>query len=432
MSFLDKARSHLVRNRHSIRKATHNAVVVTAGLAASRLCSFIIAIILARVSGAAAFGEYTLFITVFVLASEIPGALDTTYLRFANAPGSSGKRYVYLSVDLYAKYAYLLLVALLAWTLTPWLSVYVFEKPQSADILRYAMLAGAIYSVFTTLIASYQQQFKFYQVSILRLVFNLCVLAVVGAVVFNGVVPAQNDVSIIYLSVAVILAVTTQAVLFRKVGRHEPADRELVANYLKVGGILLLSATINLTSARLDIFFLTKYVAFDDLGLYGIAVRFSIVISLLTAAISTVMMPKASGALHSPGRFRRYMGLAAFYAVGQTALALLVLAYIEPLILYLFGQTYVAAAQITTLLIMQVLLTSYGIPFQALVQCGRKPSLMLLITSGKLVAGLLLMPLVIPRYGLYGAAATVTVMTGGVTALLMLTALAQRPQASKT
>jgi hypothetical protein len=62
-------------------------VIVVSGIGVVKIFAFLTAILVARFAGAATFGEYSLFMTVFVLVSEMPTALDVAFIRQVDVPG---------------------------------------------------------------------------------------------------------------------------------------------------------------------------------------------------------------------------------------------------------------------------------------------------------------------------------------------------------
>jgi len=92
--------------------------------------------------------------------------------------------------------------------------------------------------------------------------------------------------------------------------------------FYKIGGTLVASnALVNFTS-RLDVFYLTPFLPFNELGIYGAAVRYSVIAGIITATITTIMLPKAPFAMNDRNRFDKYILEAGGYILLQTVLVL--------------------------------------------------------------------------------------------------------------
>lgn len=419
MNYLDSALQQIRRNSASIKRATWNALIVTSGVAVTRLFALATSILLARVTGVETFGEFTLFTTVFILVSEIPGVFDTTYIRFSNAHGGDAKHHEFLVTNLATKIAYLVTLNLIGFFAGALLADHVFHKPGATDIIRSAVLAGSLYTIFATLIATHQRRSRFVHVSAMRIAFSLIVLSGLGVLVWLGVIPTLRDVSMLYICSAGGLGLVGAFLIVRQVVSSEGVSFYRQPDYFRVALVLLLAEMVNQTSNRLDVFFLAAFVGFEDIGLYGSAIRVSVVVAIMTTTVSTVMLPKAAAALHDARKLKRYIALALFYAAIQTGIAVLVVTYMEHLIVLLFGERYLPARDIASLLVVQVLVTAYGSPAQSLVQCGRHPSHMFYIALTKPALNVLMLPPMIGWYGLTGAALAVAITAGAVTLLMI-------------
>lgn len=426
MAPIQRARRLLRHNRTSIRSATRNAVVVSAGLVVAKLLAFAYAALLARVAGAETFGEFTLFVTIFILISEVPAAFDVIYIRFANAPDRTGNAEHYLMLGLIAKAGYLLVMVAGGWLVVPMIAG-LLDKPDSILLIRYAVTAGAVYCLYLLLIASFQQQHRFVWVSTFRVLFPAVILlGVLGiAALSNGEI-SSIDIAAVFSAIAGFLGFAAAVWMIARGYRSTSVSRDGFLRFLKVSGVLLIAAAIGMVSRRLDVFVLASNLGFSDLGQYGVALRISVLASFFTATISTILVPKAVTALHDGTMFKRYLALAAFYGVLQTIFAIVVIYFMEQLVMLLFGESYERAVPVGSILIIQVLLLSYGVPFKALVQAGPKPSYMIGTSVLRLITGLILLNWWVPEFGLVGAAAAVAVAEVLVTVILIPAALASR------
>ncbi len=392
----------LRRRQRSLLDYASSMAVVTGGVALARLFGLVTSVFVARVAGAETFGEFSLFITVFVVVSEVGSALNTVFLRSAGSPDQKGRAGHHYAVNVLARFLYAAVLGGLGWVVAPVIAGSVFDKPDAAGILRVAVVAGALVSLFVCVVGLYQQRKQHLMVAVLLVVFNFMVMCCVLILGLLRVELTQDIVGYVYLVAAGALAVIPALGLgahFTTVGRH--LLRELKVFY-GVGMLLIFSAAINI--ARLDVLFLASHVDFGTLGEYGAAVRTTVVFAILNTAFLTILVPKAATAVHERTEFRSYLQAAGGYAVASTVAAALTLVFLEPIVLLLFGEMFVGIRDITAVLILYTLVTGYTIPFQTLVQVGKRPRNMLLLSTVRLTVTAVLLSLLIPRWGVFGAA----------------------------
>ena len=230
----------------------------------------------------------------------------------------------------------------------------------------------------------------------------------------------------IYFFVGIVLGAVSLVYIFWNGVGFKSKSKE-IRTYLGVAATLLISTALAMIGNRLDVFFLGYYLDFEQLGIYGVALRVSVVISVMTAVMSTIMIPRAAAAATDQLKFKRYVQLGFFYSVIQLVFALILLILIEPLIVLVFGGEYVNATFPAALLILQVLILSVGIPYKALIQCGDRPSRLIYISLIRLIFTVPLMMFLVPHYGVSGAAIAITSTTFLVTMIVIVLAVKYRP-----
>jgi|GEM_PF-4842893 len=406
--------------------AVRRAVEVGIGIVAVRLLAFVLSAFIARVSGAETFGEYTLFITLFIIASEIPVALDTTYIRAVPRLKHQRDTQYMLASAVASKLLYVAIVIILVMLFGGMLADAVLGKPQSVNTIKLAIICGAIYSVFTGLVAFYQQRQVYILVSFLRPVLNALILATLFLMTWWYAKPDIQLITGVYICVVVFLAVSALLWLFF---RYLSIDFSRIAGdtrrFIRVGLVLIISSGVSIISNRLDVIFLSSELAYEQLALYGVGLRMSVLVAFVTGIITTILVPQASHVMGDPARLKHYLKLAALYLGFQILAAIVTIYFVDNFILILFGDAYSNAAGVTILLILQVLLTSCGLPFQALIQTGNAPQLMLGIALLRLVLSYAALAVLVPDYGLLGAGYAVVLTSLGVSVLVMVLALRQ-------
>jgi O-antigen/teichoic acid export membrane protein len=410
-----------------MKNALGNGAVVTSGLLVMRLAAFVTSVIVARVSGSETLGEYTLFLTVFILASEIPSAFDTAYLRTASDVNDDDHAAMYQAINFASKLAILLFVSTIFWLLSDVIAT-ALDKPSSSRIVLIAVICGGLNSMYMLLAAIAQQRHNFRQVAILKPVFNIFVVMVIFYTAMS-----QHELNIeyifsVYLATGFSLAFIAAVILVRKVIASRKVEID-VAPYLKSAFILLLSMSIAQIGNRLDVFFLSKSLDFEQLGIDGVALRLSIVISVFTATIQTIMMPKATAASRNLDAFKQYLRLSSFYGFIQVVCGVVLLFILNDLIVILFGHGFSDSVFPSGILIVQALVMSLGIPFQALIQCGNRPSIMIGISLVRVFVAIPMLMYFIPLYGVVGAATSVLITSFMLTLIIIALALRHKPTA---
>ncbi len=421
----------VLRNKVSLFRALQNLTIVAGGLVVTRLTALAFASILAYMSNTETFGKYTLFTALFLLISEVSNTLDVTFIRFANTPGNSEPREVYLATYVAAKIVYALVVCLAGWLVGPLLAEVIFNKPDFASSIHLAIVSGTLFGIYNIFVASFQQQHRFINVSLLRPAFNACILIILSTIAVAGIDITSKTVSYIYFASAFLLAVISLFTYRSILIVHSIGIYKRLIHFYRIGSIFIISGLISLISNRMDVFILSSFLAFEQLADYGVAIRISGLAAFLTGTIATILLPKAPAALKNHVHFKRYLFLCLLYATLQTIAAAILIIWLAPIISLLFGVEYVSTATITAILIIQALITSYGSPFQALIQAGRTPSIILLITSTKLVISSIILLGLVSRFGILGAATGAAIIAAMSSMMLAFAAFKySRPLAS--
>lgn len=408
-----------------IKRALSKGVVVTSGLLAMRLAAFLTSIIIARIAGVETLGEFTLFLTVFILASEIPAAFDTAYLRSVSDENNANVKSIYQLVNLSSKLVVLLVTSFVFWLLAD-VVADLLGKPSSSRVILIAIICGGLNSIYMLLAAIAQQRHDFNKVATLKPVFNMLVVVAISYAAVTG-----HDLDIeyifnVYLSIGIVLALITTLILAVKFSSNDGAGQD-VRSYLKTALTLLVSMAIAQVGNRLDVFFLGGYLDYEQLGIYGAALRLSIVVSIFTATIQTIMMPRATAASRDIEKFRRYLLLSGFYGGIQVVCGIILLFLIEDIMLLLFGQGFSDSVLPASILIVQALVVSLGIPFQALLQCGSKPSIMISISLTRMLVAIPMLIYFVPAHGVVGASVSVLLTTILLTFIIVIVAIRRRP-----
>jgi O-antigen/teichoic acid export membrane protein len=304
----------------------------------------------------------------------------------------------------------------------PWAAGVVFAKPSLADPLRLMALGVLPLSLLTLhgeLLKGLKRVGDAALVQIVAVpLISLPLLALLGARL--GVM----GVAASYVSAA-FLALVLGMVLWRRAApqirglRGDFETRALIAVSLPLFWMAFMDLVMNWT----DMLTLGIWMESEAAGIYGAAKRVSVLISFVLASVNTIVAPQFA-TLHAQGRHQTLGGLARDAAIFTTLiacpfLALLILA--PGWVLSLFGPDFTPGAPALAILAVgQFVNVATGSVGYLLIMTGHEK----IVRNNAIVSTVLyviLQAVLVPRYGIIGAAlATGIVLAGKNLALAAL------------
>jgi len=212
------------------------------------------------------------------------------------------------------------------------------------------------------------------------------------------------------------------AVLFlgpRKAGLDGKVDWK-IARSLSVWGIpyAIVAATQGL-NYRLDILMVQAFRSSAEVGYYSISASLVEMMWYLPVAVGFVVFPRTAAGRGSADRAAETAVLMRWTFAALGLFAIFVVVAIDPLINIAFGGAYLPAADSARLLMPGALMMSvYMVLGSYLIGAGRLRSLMFASVTGAAV-NILLNLIMIPKYGINGAAVDTTI-SYAVTGLLVV------------
>lgn len=388
------------------------------GVVAARLFALLSSIIIARVAGASTFGEYSIFVTIFVIASEVPNAIEATFIRFANTHNTKNSISIYQSAAVIIKVCYAIAIWITGSAISSLIAEHALNKTNITPLVHLSLLAASFMCIYNLIIGKHQQRKHFITVSFLRPIPGLIILLVLSYTAISGKITSEI-ISHIYIYTTIPLALASLIILFPTVKESFFESLNYIGPFIKIALFLTGSTLITIISNRLDIFFLTSFLEFESVGQYSAAIRISVIVALITAAASTIYLPKASEAVAHRKAFVNYIRLMITYATIQTLIAIAVIFNVEFIVREIFGNEFIGIESISTVLIIQVLFEAYSRGFQALIQCGPHPQYTFGISIFRLLVSTTLLMTIIPMHGALGGAIAVA-LTSGLTGLLLI------------
>jgi O-antigen/teichoic acid export membrane protein len=169
---------------------------------------------------------------------------------------------------------------------------------------------------------------------------------------------------------------------------------------------LLLVNSMSLIMGWTDVLVLGMYRDAGEVGVYGIALRLSLLTAFVLSAVNVVVAPQFA-ALHAQGdvaALKRLAQQSALWTSAAAAPAILVLLLVPDLILQIFGPQFKeGAGALRILAIGQLVNVATGSVGMLLVMTGHE-KVMRNIVAASAALNLLANFLLVPRYGALGAA----------------------------
>lgn len=400
--------SAIARYKNYISHHGLNAVVVTGGMVVTKLLALGTAMLVARFSGVETFGEYTLFTSIFIIASTVPEQLDNTYIIRSGSADKGAAEPDCRLVNLMIKGILFLLVSLLMFLGFIIADKLFFDKLPVYILITTAVLSGMLINSFNTLVSYYRYKKQFTAVSLRRPVVNLTLFLGFVYLYFSyGEIDREGIFSVHVIS-AVILFLIVLAFSVPLISNYYRSALGQVRPFLAHSSVLLVSCIISLVANRLDVFFLASYISLEELGYYGVALRIAAVASMFTVVISTILLPSAPQALVNRVAYNSYLKKSVFYLIGQVAIGIILYFMANFFVQLLFSGQPSITTVLSQLLILQSLAVAIGTPFLSLIQSGKAPHFLIGVSLARMVLGVCLMLLLIPAFGIYGAAYGVT------------------------
>jgi O-antigen/teichoic acid export membrane protein len=380
-------------------------------------------ILLARLLGADAYGLYAIGFTVFTIMSfVIPVGMDNGVIhfgsRFWNKDAPALKTVLFLSIS--SEIISGVTWGLLFWLVAPWISIS-FGKSALVPIIRGFAITFPLFAVVNILTAATRisQRIKF---SVLVEDITQPAICLVLVVAFYwmgyhlmGVVAAYA----LSYAIAGILAVLFVRQLFSNVlrGKKQPtiATKELLKYSIPVSLSVILNGFIIWTGRLLVGYFRPS----ADAGIYQAASQIALLFSTIVISFRAILSPMISD-LHNKGEIGR---LEEVYRIGTkwslyVVLPAILVFLIMPreVILLFFGPEYIGGQVSLVILLGSQLVTAAVGDVSAVLVMTRKQNGWLLISAAAFALDIILSIILIPVWGIIGAAFATSISS----AVLML------------
>ena len=259
----------------------------------------------------------------------------------------------------------------------------------------------------------------------------LPLLVVVGALIWTNLTDDINPVTIMTLQLLAIIAVGTAGwvILYRSLPSEiwKARAQMLGAPWLKSGMAFLLAGGASLLNTQIDVVILGFFRDPAEVGIYRAAAQAAFLAFFLAQVMYVVTIPKMArnierdepNELHSVFNKARWIGTA-----GAALVLLIYLAFGHSILRIVFGSEFVAGWLVLIVLCVGAVLKTAAGPLEALLSMGKQEHKMSQVLWLTVALNIILNIVLIPFFGVTGAASSTA-----VTALLiplLLTPVARR------
>lgn len=382
---------------------------------------YMLSIMISNRLGAGAFGLYSIFLSLLAL-STIPAklGLDRALIRLLAEKGKEGKL-KYRSTSLLAKSYWIAflpvcLSALLLYFLAPLIAIKVYDNQNLVPVIQTAAFTVIPFAYLMIGSESFRGlsragAYSFTQHG-LRQLLPLSILAVIF------IFPIDYNVDLlaprVFFFGISMAAVFTGFHLFSTAGKLSNAEGEAppsAGSLVNLAVPMMLAASALVISSTADTLMLRIFESDATVGKYNAAIKLAAVISFSIASINTLAGPQFSRFYHSGDmkQFKQSVRFVSKLISVATLPVLLLIVFFPESLLELFGPEFVEAKSSLYILIVGYGFNAFAGPVDLILQMTGKQKTFQWILISSTVLNIALNALLIPAYGMEGAAIATTV-----------------------
>jgi len=295
--FIEKFKTKLEKDIH-FRELIRGSVTFFVIRVLGILVTYMFTIIVTRNLGASAWGIFTLCLTILQITSVIGRlGLDIALLRFIaqyNAQGKGGTaKYIYLkSISLVIPFTLLLSVGL--YFSAPVLAEKVFQKEQLTPYIK--LIAFAILP-FTLLYINSESLRAFKKIkeyaTFQNLLPFLIALIIAGTFFISLNIRNAELILLAYITGVSLASLLSFLFLWKEfINTTDEKERVSVKHILSVSFPMFMSSSLFMIMSWTDTIMLGMWRSEEEVGIYNVAVRLSMITSFTLMAINSIAAPK--------------------------------------------------------------------------------------------------------------------------------------------
>lgn len=403
----------MLKIRHGILAVAFNHIIVLLGAGGTRAVSFLTSIVLARTLGAENFGQFSLFQAAMFICCQIPVAVDAIFIRYARAKDEPDQLRLCLASATRLKIFAALSLAAASFLIGYGADFFAASgRHPMGKLLCAGMICGCFLSFMQSIANVFRVREQYGKYSAVQAVYSCAVLGAILLLAYFFKSITVNSTIIAYLTFAAVFCVVSLAMVVKISGNPFKADREYNRLIFKLSKWSLLIVITYYVSCRADVLMLSSQLEMSKVGVYSAALQLTMAVSLLISAMGTVFLPRAVKAAETFDDLVLYFK-EAIIPVCLVFSGIAVLYFIAP---YIFGLLFTKEyAQSTS--IFRILLVGYAFaavynPFSVLFYTFDRPQALFFLEAIKLAVLLALLKIFIPKFGVSGAAFSLSLSTG--------------------
>ena len=364
--------THIFFSRFFVKKMFESATfrqsaVTFSGTFITGLLGAAFYILSARLLGPALFGTLSVSIVVLSLVADLGDmGVNTGLVRFiskyANENFEKANRFIKLGLVI--KLSMSLVVISFGYILAPLIANKIFFKSDLVTPLRISFIGVGTTWLFSFITVNLQAFQRFWKWSGVQILTNLLRLVVVVILFYISKISIQNNL-LAYITIPFIgfmIGLTLIPKGFLKVNKVLSVGSEFF-QYNKWIAIFIVFSSI---SSRLDTFLSARFVSSVELGLYSAAIQLTQVVPLIIGAIGTVIAPKMSG-MRDINTILLYFKKTQIFVLGISVLGLLAIPVSFWFIPTFYGDKYMGAVPVFTILLIAMLVFLISVPIHNMV-----------------------------------------------------------------
>lgn len=324
---------------------------------------------------------------------------------------------LYLSILKYS-FAVSTLLAVVLFFISGWLAEIVFKDAALIIPLKITAIITPL-MVLTTLNVEFIRGLKKVQISEYLRNLNLMIVTFIGTFVLSYYVLTPKDPLLFYALGAFISALVGFFVIwkfFRREGNAPEVQNEpefSFKGHLIIAMPMIVTAFVQLLNGKIDTLMLASFSTTATVGIFSMAFKLSVITNFVIAALKTIAMPKISELFWKNQRedLNRVIHFSTLLIFSFAFPVSLVLLLFPEFILGLIQEDFVRGAAVLRIFaLMQLINSASGMVAVFLNMSGNQLFFTKLV-SVTTVANIVLNFLMIPRYGMEGAAIATLIST---------------------
>ncbi len=377
---------------------------------------FISSIVLARTMGAVSFGIYSYVLTwVMILVLFAKVGLQNYSVRFVSQvmtikKWSDLKGFVLFSFACSLMSSLLIALAIL---LFAWFKSNALTPEQLQTVIWGALLLIVMTWLDVGMgILRGLKHVGLMQVPWLSRILLFTAYVAVVYLIWNRHLSADKAM-LIHVMAAMIALIFSKFILYKKLPLDiwKPKASYQVGNWTKVSLTMLLTSAVFLLNRRTDTVMIGLLSGTYDAGIYFVATRIAEISLFGTFAIDSVIAPLISESYEKKSRaeLQELVTTAAVYGLLVLIVLILVISICSPFILKIYGEEFVVAKRAIQILLFGQAVNALAGPVGFLMTMTGNQKVAAKAASMSALANICLNYLLIPRYGIEGAAIATTI-----------------------